>query len=391
MTAALVRIEGTSAASPARRIAGFARLLRGRGFPVGIAESMDALRVLKSIGTGDAPGFKLSLRALLCTCEADWRRFDELFDGFWRRRGVQRLARVSGGPKPKRQTLAGDGPAAAAKPESAEPEGDAGGAAGGGLRRAGASHAESLAQADFRHLSNPEDLALVHDLAERLARRLRKRLTRRYRADKRGRVLDLRRVIHRSIATGGTPLTLAFRKRRLRPPRLVMLLDASGSMSQYSSFFLRFMHGVLDCFDDADAFVFHTRLVHLGDAMRERDPIKAGERLAIMSAGWAGGTRIGESLTAFNRHHGAGALNGRTIVVIVSDGYDTGPPELLAGALARIKKRAKRIVWLNPMMGWRGYQPVAQGMAAALAHIDLFAPAHNLRSLAALESQFARL
>ena len=217
------------------------------------------------------------------------------------------------------------------------------------------------------------------------------RLTRRERQRRRGRRLDLRRVIHKSIRYGGTPMTLAYRKRWPKPLRLVVMLDASGSMSLYSAFFVRFLRGVLDNFREAEAFVFHTRLVHISAALRERDIAKALERMALMAAGWDGGTKIGDSLATFNRNYAAGVINSRTAVVIVSDGYDTGPPERLAAEMAQLRRRSKRIVWLNPMIGWAGYEPVAQGMTAALPYVDLFAPAHNLESLAALEPYLAKL
>ena len=144
-------------------------------------------------------------------------------------------------------------------------------------------------------------------------------------------------------------------------------------------------------FREADAFVFHTRLVHIGEALKERTTKRAIQRLALMTQGWSGGTRIGESLATFNRSYAASVLNRRAIVVIVSDGYDTGQPEQLAGELAALGRRARRVVWLNPMLGWEGYQPVARGMAAALPYLDLFAPAHNLESLAVLEPYLAGL
>ena len=125
--------------------------------------------------------------------------------------------------------------------------------------------------------------------------------------------------------------------------------------------------------------------------LRERDAARAIDRLSLIAAGWEGGTRIGASLAEFNRHHARRALNGHTMVIIVSDGYDTGDPAALGRELAEIRRRARRVVWLNPMLGWRDYAPVAAGMAAALPHVDLFAPAHNLASLAALEDALARL
>ncbi len=131
--------------------------------------------------------------------------------------------------------------------------------------------------------------------------------------------------------------------------------------------------------------------MHISAVLRERDLEKAVDRMNILSAGWGGGTRLGESLRSFNDNHAKQLLHGRAVVMILSDGYDTGSPEVLAAEMARLKRRARRIIWLNPMIGWRGYEPVAQGMAAALPHIDLFAPAHTLDSLAALEPHLARL
>lgn len=217
------------------------------------------------------------------------------------------------------------------------------------------------------------------------------RLARREKARRRGRRLDVRKVIHNSVRFGGTPLRLAYRKRWPKPLRLVVLLDASGSMSLYSEFFVRFLRGVINNFREAEAFVFHTRLVHISEALRERDSEKAIERMALMASGWDGGTKIGESLASFNDNHAERVINTRTAVIIVSDGYDTGHAALLAEQMARLKRRARRVIWFNPMIGWRDYAPVAAGMAAAMPYIDLFAPAHNLESLAALEPYLVKL
>jgi uncharacterized protein with von Willebrand factor type A (vWA) domain len=162
-------------------------------------------------------------------------------------------------------------------------------------------------------------------------------------------------------------------------------------MQPYSAAFLRFVHGVLDAFDRSDAFVFHTRLIHIAPALRERDTARAMERLSLMAQGWSGGTRIGESLASFNRHHAARALGGRSAVLILSDGFDTGPAEKLSTEMRALRRRCRRIAWLNPLLGWDGYAPEAAGMKAALPYIDLFAPAHNLASLAALEPWLAKL
>jgi uncharacterized protein len=374
-----------------RRLVGFVRLLRDNGFALGLREAEDAVRAAEAVGVARPEPLRWSLRALLCSCERDWRRFDELYEVYWLGRG-HRQGKVSGG-RPGERPLRRSGPlidACFAPPDRIEREGDHADAVPEG-RVGGASAAASLAEADLRHVNDPDELARLHDLSERFALRMRHRLARREKAQRRGRRLDFRRVIHKSVQSGGMPLRLAFRRRREKPLRLIAILDVSGSMSPYSIFFVRFLRAILDKFHDADAFVFHTRLVHIGDALRERTTERAFERLALMTQGWSGGTRIGESLATFNRSYGASVLDRRSVVIIVSDGYDTGPPEQLAAELTALQRRARRLVWLNPMLGWQDYEPVARGMAAALPHVDLFAPAHNLESLAALEPYLAAL
>ena len=376
-----------------RRMTGFVRILRDNGFVVGVSEVLDSLVVAESDNWHKSSFMKDAWRSLLCTRMVDWARFDELFDAYWLRVGLKRNARISGmserASKGKTlQDLGGNG--GQWKVDQIEKD-DGGHTIDGDSRSEGASRTEGLDHVDLRHVHDPEQMEQAFVLAEQLARTLRYRLARRERSASRGRRLDLRKVIRYSIPYGGTPVRLAFRQRKPKPLRLVMLMDASGSMNQYCPFFLRFMRGALEAFREAEAYIFHTRLVHISDVMAERNPQKAMERLSLMTTGWSGGTRIGESLKMFNRHHGARVLNGRTVVMILSDGYDTSPPEILAHELAVIKKRAKSIVWLNPMMGWKGYEPTARGMEAALPHLDLLAPAHNLASLAALEPYLAKL
>src|SRR5262249_14236218 len=162
---------------------------------------------------------------------------------------------------------------------------DAPGSRGGEGRAEGASRAENLAEIDFRKLADPDQVAQAHDAAARLADVMRTRLTRRAPARRRGYRLDLRRTIHRNISHGGVPISLIKRQRKHKPLRLIMLLDASGSMSLYTGFFLRFIHGVLDEFREAEAFLFHTRLAHVSDAMKEKDAARALDRLSVMTQG----------------------------------------------------------------------------------------------------------
>jgi uncharacterized protein with von Willebrand factor type A (vWA) domain len=379
-----------------QKLAGFARTLRDNGFKVGLAETRDALSVLAGPPGTRAAALKSALRALFCATHSDWERFDEIFDAYWHGRHMRQarmLASGPGGSPPRARRLGEAGPQGGTglpdRTERRDSESDAAGDGRG--RREGASPAENLATVDMRHIVDPADVARTHALAARLARVMRARLVRREQVRRRGRRLDLRRTIHRNVSHGGTLVDLAWRRRKLKPLRLVLLLDASGSMSMYTAFFVRFLHGVVDAFREAEAFVFHTRLAHVSASLRDRDVARAVDKLSLMAQGIGGGTRIGESLATFNRWHARRVINSRTAVMIVSDGYDTGEAEKLGEEMRRLRRRCRRIIWLNPLIGWRDYSPAARGMQAALPYIDLFAPAHNLASLAALAPYLARI
>ncbi len=381
-----------------RRFAGFARTLRDNGYRIGLAETRDALAILASPAALRPASLKPALRALFCATHSDWERFDEIFAAFWQGHGMRQRQTLSGSPlqsrAPARRLAEAQVPQdALGLPDRVQrrSEGDADVAADGRGRREGASRVEALTTADLRHIVDPEDVAATHALAARLARVMRARLVRREQVRRRGRRLDLRRTIHRSVSHGGVPVELAWRRRKIKPLRLVVLLDASGSMSLYTAFFVRFLHGVVDSFREAEAFVFHTRLAHVSPSLRDRDVTRAVDKLALMAQGIGGGTRIGESLATFNRWHAQRVINSRTAVMIVSDGYDTGEPERLGAEMRRLRRRCRKIVWLNPLIGWRDYSPQARGMQAALPYVDLFAPAHNLESLAALEPFLAKI
>src|SRR5262245_28028646 len=313
-----------------RRLAGFARTLRDNGFKVGLAETRDALAILQSPAAARRSSLKPALRALFAATRSDWERFDEVFDAYWSGTGMRRKATMSGQPTDGAAPLRRLGPAAAPSsqglPDHVERRPQTGGdeAADPGGRREGASRAENLATTDIRHVADPDEIAKVHALAARLARMMRARLVRRQQARRRGQRLDIRRTIHRNVSKGGTPLDLVWRRRKVKPLRLVVLLDASGSMNLYTAFFVRFLHGVVDAFREAEAFVFHTRLAHVSPSLRDRDVTRAIDRLGLLAQGIGGGTRIGESLATFNRWHARRVVNSRTAVMIVSDGYDTG-------------------------------------------------------------------
>jgi uncharacterized protein with von Willebrand factor type A (vWA) domain len=378
------------------KLAAFLRTLRGNGFAVGLAEGQDAASLLAS-GYAAKPGLlRSALKHLFSARRSDWEKFDGLFDAFWLGKRVRARSMAMGSAK------AANNPSLKSIQDGAQPGGgsatdqvpssdDAPSSRSGEGRMEGASRAENLAEVDFRKLADPDQVAQAHEAAARLARMMRTRLTRRDLARRRGYRLDLRRTIHRNISHGGVPISLVKRRRKDKPLRLIVLLDASGSMSMYTSVFLRFIHGVLDEFREAEAFLFHTRLAHVSGAMKEKDAARALDRLSLLAQGAGGGTRIGESLQTFNRWHAARVIHSRSVVMIVSDGYETGDANLLGREMAALAKRCRRIVWLNPMMAWEGYAPEAKGIKAALPHIDLYAPANTLKSLSALEPYLARL
>jgi uncharacterized protein with von Willebrand factor type A (vWA) domain len=368
------------------RLVGFVRHARGNGFRVGVAEELDAQRVALTCGIERSDQLRVGLRSLLCCDHRDWSRFDELFDSWWlkrRARGELRASTSAGAKGAPGAERGGDGA------EGAGTGASSGDNLPGDASLAGASATERHERADFAALSG-EDLVQMERLIENLARRMRRRLSRRERVCRQGRRIHMRHTVRHSIATGGTPIRLIHRERRRRLPRLIVVVDVSRSMSIYSQLFLRFTRGLLSVFRDAAAFACHTRLVPITEALRQPDGRRLAESLALISMGWSGGTRLGESLEAFSRAR-AGLITRNSVVIIVSDGLDTGAPERLSAALAAIQRRARRLIWLNPLLGRPGYEARTGAMAAALPHLDQFAPANDLRSLAALESVLAEL
>jgi uncharacterized protein with von Willebrand factor type A (vWA) domain len=382
----------------AAKLAAFLKTLRDNAFTIGLHEGRDAA-ALMAAGYAEKPGLlRTAFKHLFSARKSDWDRFDGLFDAFWLGKRVKSRSITMGSARaannPSLKSLqdnaskrSGSEAATDQVPSADEaPEGRAGEG-----RMEGASRADNLAEIDFRKLADPDQIEEAHAAAAQLAKTMRTRLTRRDLARRRGYRLDLRRTIHANISHGGVPINLVKRQRKEKPLRLVMLLDASGSMSMYTGVFLRFIHGVLDEFREAEAFLFHTRLAYVSDAMKEKDAGRALDRLSIMAQGAGGGTRIGESLQTFNRWHAARVIHSRSCVMIVSDGYETGDAALLGREMAALAKRCRRIVWLNPMMAWQGYAPEAAGIKAALPHIDLYAPANTLKSLTELEPYLAKL
>jgi uncharacterized protein len=383
----------------AGKLAAFLATLRDNGFAVGLQEGQDAASLMVAGYAAKAHVLRSAFKHLFSARKSDWDAFDGIFDAFWLGKRLRSRSITMGSAKaannPSLKSLPNNNAEQRPGSESAMDQVPSGDDApqdrSGEGRMEGASRADNITEVDFRKFSDPAQIEEAHAAAARLAKVMRTRLTRRDLARRRGYRLDLRRTIHGNISHGGVPITLVKRQRKQKPLRLVMLLDASGSMSMYTSVFLRFIHGVLDQFRQAEAFLFHTRLAHVSDAMKEKDAARALDRLSILAQGAGGGTKIGESLQTFNRWHAARVIHSRTCVMIVSDGYETGDAALLGREMAALGRRCRRIVWLNPMMAWQGYAPEAAGIKAALPHVDLYAPANTLQSLSALEPYLARL
>ncbi|MPW20567.1 VWA domain-containing protein [Paraburkholderia sp. CNPSo 3157] len=368
------------------RYAGFAGWLRENAFCVTSADVAASIEVAQRMGQLDSDVLRWSLRALLCSRAQEWRRFDELFDVYFRAPNRRKMVQTRAGGAgllerdEAAQTEEAPRDASEGAPVSLAKHGGST-PVEGATADEGATPNESLAHADFRHLNERNELFAIDAALRRFAQRLRGIETRREQRANQGRAIDLRSTIRRSVSRGGLPVELTWRRKRRQRPRIVLMLDVSRSMSLYSFFFLRFARVLSGRLPDVHSFMFHTRLVCVDEALRDPDPRRAQERLHLISEGWAGGTRIGESLAAFNAHYAPRLLHARTAVVIVSDGYDAGDSAQLGKSLAAIRRRCRSLVWLNPLADRPGFEPVSAAMQAALPHVDLFAGARDLASL----------
>ncbi len=365
------------------RYAGFAGWLRANDFRVTTSDIAASMEVAQRTGQTDIQLLRWSLRAVLCSRAEEWRRFDALFDAYFLRpnRRVLVETRAGGAGPIERDSVGGQRDASEGMPLSLAGRGGDPTHVEGSATDRGASGEASLAHADFSHLNEPDELFAIDDAIRRFAQRLRGIQIRRERRANTGRVIDMAWTIRRSVSRGGLPLDLGWRRKRRLRPRIVLLLDVSRSMSLYSFFYLRLARVLSARVSDVHCFIFHTRLVGVAQALRDPDPRRSQERLHMLSAGWAGGTRIGDSLDEFIQQHATRLLHSRTAVVIVSDGYDAGEPECLQQALATIRRRCRRLVWLNPLADRADFTPASVGMQAAMPYIDLLAGARDLASL----------
>jgi uncharacterized protein with von Willebrand factor type A (vWA) domain len=370
----------------AGNIVRFIDVLRAQGVAVYAGQAADAATAVADIGVTRRRAVRAALRSLLVHQPGDIQRFDEIFEQFWRTPVPG--TRPAAHPAPDQHGSS----SRASTSHDAIPvlHGDPADASAGVPRRAAMwSPAESLRTRDFAALS-PEELARAETLLAGLPWRLGVRHTRRWRRAGTGRV-DLRSALRANMKHGGELVLLPRCARRVKPRPVVVLADVSGSMERYARMLLQFAHGMTSGPHVVESFVFATRLTRITREVQRRG---GGEALASVVRrvhDWGGGTRIGEALRAFNRHHARRVMRHGPVVLLISDGWDRGDPDQLARELARVRRNCRRLIWLNPLLGSPAYAPLTRGMQAALPLVDDFLPAHNVASLEQLAARLGDL
>ncbi len=367
--------------SLAEHVVEFSRRLRARGVLCGPAETADALRALGAVNVLDREAFRLALRTTLPHRREDLEVFDALFDAYWRGRRDPRSEGESQEEHKQGAAEAARQPAPSVRRWAEEsPEGE--------QEVPGYSPLEVLSRKDFSSFREDE-LEVITRLVVAIARRIATRWSRRRRRARRSHLVDMRRTLRLHLRWGGELPELAFQRRRIRKHRVVLLCDVSGSMDVYSRFLIQFVYALQEALGRVESFVFSTSLTRVTDELRTRSLRAALDRLSEVVPNWSGGTRIGNSLRQFLDRYG-GLVDRHTVVIIVSDGWDTGEAEVLRRAMQEIRARAARVIWLNPLLGSPGYQPLTRGMQAALPYVHVFASAHNADSLRGLERALAQ-
>lgn len=370
-------------------VVGLVRSLREAGLPVGVEQCESFAQALAWVDPLVRRDVYLAARATLVSRREDLAVFDELFAAYFGGPGGSSAARGQDTPLAPRhdrgeffRTALVAYMAERVEPGAREVEVPDHSKAASGL--------ELLQRKDFGDCTPAELEAIARAMRDlRLDVTLR-RSRRLVRARRRGR-LDLPRIVRDAARRGGTVLALARRSPKLRRRPLVVLADISGSMELYSRILLQFLHGVTQRYARTETFVFGTRLTRITSQLQIRNVSAALDHAAREIADFAGGTRIGDCLHAFDRQHARRVLGRGAVVLLISDGWETGDPERLGAEMRRLAERAYRIVWLNPLLGRAGYEPHARGMVAALPYVDDFLPIHDLRSLHELAARLGRI
>jgi uncharacterized protein with von Willebrand factor type A (vWA) domain len=363
----------------------FARRLQGAGVLVTPDEAVDALRALGEIDLGDRREFYLTLRTVFTSRAEDLPIFDEAFADFWRVQPgtaddpVMDCGESDGQENPDGGESDSEGPAEVTledwnEADSSDEEQEV----------PGYSAEQVLRSKDFSAFQS-EELEEIIRLTAKMARKMAMRLSRRQKQTRRGPNVDLRRTMRLNLKYGGEPIELARKKKKIAKTKLVLLCDVSGSMDIYSRFLLQFIYAVQHTFANVESFVFSTQLTRVTEYFEEEDIHEALYTISHEVTDWSGGTRIGQSLRTFNDLYARSMVDKRTVVLVLSDGWDTGDAGVLVEQMEALSQRAARVIWLNPLKASPGYQPLCKGMSTALPYIDIFASAHNLASLMDLE------
>ena len=363
----------------------FARLLRRAGLPVGPAETIAAQNALTQIDLASKIETRTALSSVMIHRHEHQEVFDQAFALFWRdpsaaeQAAAMALLDAQKQKKPERPPPASRRVAEAFANKSDKPPRPRDEPPVIDMTMTVSEH-ERLQQMDFEAMGASEVAEAKREI-RRLVLPLDLRRTRRLRADQNGPVTDLRRTIRTSLRHGGEILTIARNRRVTRPPPLVVLCDISGSMARYAQILLHFLHAVTNDRDRVHIFLFGTRLSNVTRQLRARDPEVAFQMVAHAVPDWSGGTRIGEALAAFNRLWAKRVLGQGAVVLLITDGLDRDGALGLAENMDRLHRSCTRLVWLNPLLRWSGFEPRSQGIRAMLPHVDEFRPVHNLASL----------
>jgi uncharacterized protein with von Willebrand factor type A (vWA) domain len=368
----------------------FGRLLHALGLDVHAGRMLDVAGALEHIDIGRRSDFCVALQSLLIHRPQDLPIFDEAFRVFWkpppgewastdlRAMGEQRR---SGAPQvdvPAAQPDSLDDPSLPLLAETVQR-----------IAPRGYSSQEVSRVKDFEQFTEAELEAAKAMIAE-LTWDLGTRQTRRWKSGD-GRVLDFRKVMRRNLRYGGEPLALPTRERASRRRPLVLLCDVSGSMERYARMLLHFMHSLAAGLEHVEAFVFATRLTRITRDLSARGGRESLPTIPRRVPDWAGGTRIGDAVRTFNVQWARRVMGHGPVVLLISDGWDRGEPEVLAREMSRLQRSCHRLIWLNPLLGSADYQPLTRGMQAALPFVDDFLPVHNLASLEALARHLNKL
>ncbi len=392
----------------AQRALTFARLLRRAGVNTTTGQAMDFVRAIEHIDISRREEFREAARACLVTHKDDMPVFDRLFDLYWRAKPEYSDGLLQQEIEPEELIeLAPEEGEEAEEAESTTLKGMRGRRletveAGEEEDTGAASDEESLAdtfsyspvevlrEKDFADCTE-EELTQIRRFMQQLTWEIGRRRSRRKIASSKGRFIDPRRTMRRSLQTGGVPLTIARRETKTKPRQLVVICDVSGSMDRYSRILLQFIYAIENGMAKVEAFVFGTRLTRVTRLLKHQDIDQAMRRVAREVQDWSGGTRIGQSLQTFNQEWARRVLRNGAVVLIISDGWDRGDPQLLAQEMARLQRSCYRLIWLNPLLGSPRYEPLTRGMQAALPYIDDFMPIHNFASLEALAKHLSQI